>query len=230
MAYNTPGEVLTDIANSIRTLHSSSSPIAYVDLPGLIKGAIPEDGIDLSNYNGTNWILAFIDHIDFDEMGSMNGLFSAINRGTSNPAQSLTLKDIQVYDKCDCYGMFFQSRLADVNLSGWEFIPTPYQSTSSLTFNNMFGSANILSLDFTGWDTNIVTSMKDMFLSATVTKMWVPSTFVATAVTGDSNKPFKTGNLVIYTDATDAQTQGWGTIGSNVVIHYNSTYQDFINA
>lgn len=229
MSYNNPGEVLTDIGNSIRTLYSSTSSIPYVDMPELIKGAIPEDGMDLSGYNGTNWILAFIDRIDFDEMITMGSLFSRIDNQTITPAQSLTLEDVKVYNKCDCSNMFSYSRLADVDLSGWEFIPTPYQTQNSLTFKNMFASANIDSLDLSGWDTSEVTSMKDMFNQAMVAKMWIPSTFVYRGVAANGN-PFNSGNLVIYTDASSASEQGWGTIGADVVIHYNSTYQDFINA
>lgn len=196
MAYNTPGEVLTDIANSIRTLYASTSSIPFVDMPELIKGSIVEP-IDLSNYDGTNWILPFIEHINFNGMSSISGLFSYIDCDANAPIHSLNLTNFPLSGLSSLYQLFMYSKFT--------------------------------SLDLTGWNTSEITSMEYMFEGATVSKMWVPSTFVATA---SSNKPFNItqGSLEIYTDATDATTQGWGTISSNVVIHYNSTYQDFLNA
>lgn len=311
MAYNTPGEVLTDIADSIRTLYGSTSSIPYVEMPGLVKRAIAP--IDLSGYDGKDWILPFIEHLDFTGATGFYQLFADFDADAVTPTHSLNLKyfslpsnltsldaffsrsrfteilgiedwdtsnitsmrhmfggayvsgslDLSNWDVSNLdigtgesyyYGAFQGATITNLKLSGWDFssglYPIEYFFTAAniqnLDLSNwkippgslkrMFGpdslnkNAHIGSLDLTGWDTSGITTMQNMFYGATVTKMWVPSTFVATAVTDDNNKPFKYGNLVIYTDATDAATQGWGTIGPNVVIHYNSTYQDFINA
>lgn len=201
MAYNTPGEVLTDIANAIRTLHSSTSSIPFVEMPELVKGSMVED-IDLYGYDGTNWVLPFIKHLTLDGVSSIRGMFSCIDYYAVIPTHSLNLDNFWI--------------------------------TGVTEISDLFAFSNLCSLDLTGWDTLGVTNMSRMFYDTKIVKAWIPSTFVATSVIDSDKKPFyDTGteaSLEIYTDATDAETQGWGTIGSGVVIHYNSTYQDFINA
>lgn len=308
MAYNTPGEVLTDIANSIRNLYASTSSIPFVDMPGLIKGAIAEP-IDLTGYDGTNWVLPFIEHSNFNGMSSINSLFSYIDCDAATPTHSLNLVDFTITSYSSISGLFAGSKFVEIlgiedwnttnitnifslfyntqllgsldlsnwdvsnvsyggsmyqsvdapfcrasiptlNLSGWDFSSGQFPFMffffgatiqnldlsnwviSSGNFMQMFQNATIGSLDLTGWDTSEVTVMTQMFYGATITKMWVPSTFVATAVSESVDKPFNysNGSAEIYTDATDAQTQGWGSVGSGFVVHYNSTYQDFLNA
>lgn len=310
MSYNTPGEVLIAIANSIRTLYGSTSSIPFVEMPGLVKGAMVED-IDLSGYDGTNWILPFIEHLNIEGVSSITGMFSYIDYNATIPTHPLNLESLSITGLTSLSGLFEGSRfteiigiedwdtsnitnitsiffdthivgsldlsgwdvskvryngsmfqtvdapfcgtsISDLNLSGWDFSSGQFPlkfffyhaniqnlnlsnwDISSDSFMQMFDGATIGSLDLTGWDTSQVTAMNHMFHEATITKMWVPSTFVATAVTDSSYKPFysvgTSASLNIYTDATDAETQGWGTISSQVVIHYNSTYQDFINA
>lgn len=307
MAYNTPGEVLTDIADSIRTLYGSTSSIPFVEMPGLVKGAIAP--IDLSGYDGEDWILPFIEHLDFTGATGFNQLFAHFDSDVNIPTHSLNLKNfslpnnltsidhffsnsrfteiigIEDWDTSNVsdiramfsstyvsgsldlsnwdvsslnisastsdlqyYGPFRNANISNLSLSGWDFSSGQYPlgyffygaNIQNLDLSNweipagsliqMFYETDIGSLDLSDWNTSEVTSMNHMFYGANIIKMWVPSTFVATAVTDDNYKPFKYGNLVIYTDAIDAETQGWGTIGPNVVIHYNSTYQDFINA
>lgn len=108
--------------------------------------------------------------------------------------------------------------------------------TSNVQYmQNMFSLSVLSSLDLDNWDTSNALSMQNMFSQSFTYggKVWVPSTFVATAVTSNSNKPFyraPSGPVHVYTDATDAETQGWGTIASNFIMHYNTTHQDFLNA
>lgn len=308
MAYNTPGEVLTGIANSIRTLYGSVSSIPFVDMPNLIKDAVGEP-VDMSDYDGTSWILPFMKHIDFTGITDINSMFSYIDSDVTTPTHSLDLTNLSTtglttfeavftYSKLteilgienwdtssvtDMRDMFhstyisdvldlskwdvsnvifwgsydayryrqpFQSaRIADLNLSGWNFTTSPRYffagahiqkaDLSNWTIDTgdysfIFYGANIDVLDLTGWDTSEATSMRYMFAydvnyTTSIGKMWVPSSFV---YRGDPTygNPFSSGYLVIYTDASSAAEQGWGTIGQHVVIHYNSTYQDFINA
>jgi len=201
MAYNNPGEVLTAIANSIRTLYGSTSSIPFVEMPELVKGAMVED-IDLNGYDGTNWVLPFIEHLNLDGVSNISGMFSCIDYYAVTPTHSLNLDNFWL--------------------------------TGITVISDLFAFSNLCSLDLTGWDTLGVTNMSRMFYDTKIVKVWLPSTFVATSVVDSDKKPFyDTGteaSLEIYTDATDAATQGWGTISSGVVIHYNSTYQDFINA
>ena len=107
--------------------------------------------------------------------------------------------------------------------------------TSNVTdMLQMFSHANLQVLDMDNWDTSNVTEMLNMFLQAFPSggKMWVPSTFVANSVQS-LNKPFSKdpgGQVQVYTNATDATTQGWGTINAHFTMHYNTTHQDFLNA
>lgn len=111
--------------------------------------------------------------------------------------------------------------------------------TSSVTnMARMFYTSNSVaaswSIDLSNWDTSSVTDMEGIFFNLEG-KIWIPSTFVATSVIDANKKPFcyrSSGYPVeVYTDATDAETQGWGTVVVDKFnIHYNSTYQDFINA
>lgn len=305
MSYNNPGEVLTDIANSIRTLNASTSSIPFVDMPELIKGAISEP-IDLSDYNGTSWVLPFMEHVNFTGITSVTSMFSYIDCDVQIPTHSLNLRNFSINGINSLLGLFESSKLIDIlgienlntsnitnitrmfhgtyisgslDLSNWNVSSATYSTTSTgdstfaecnitnlnltgwdlsscnslmylfyrsnvqnLNLSNwtipsgslmqMFDGATIGSLDLTGWDTSQVTSMISMFDGARITKMWVPSTFVYTGNPSYGNPFAEASHLVIYTDASSASEQGWGTLPSSLIVkvYYNSTYQDFINA
>lgn len=99
-------------------------------------------------------------------------------------------------------------------------------------------------LDLNNFDTSSATTMEGMFsgfdaydLDNYHIYLWVPSTFVSTQISNSSLKPFYYGpsnthslsKLHVYTDATDAVSQGWGTIHSGFDMHYNSTHSDFLD-
>lgn len=98
-------------------------------------------------------------------------------------------------------------------------------------------------LDLNSFDTSSATTMADMFYHMEIpggdgdeVYLWVPSTFIATQISNNGNKPFYRGptlsgskKLQVYTDATDAESQGWGTINSGFDMHYNSTHADFLD-
>lgn len=129
--------------------------------------------------------------------------------------------------------MFHGCYANSLDLSGWNV-------SSVKSMELMFHGSKVRSIDLSGWNTVGVTNMYYMFASLGGNygdwgKIWVPSTFKATGVTEDTYKPFysrgaSTGYWDVYTDATDATTQRWGTIASGFHMHYNSTHQDFINA
>lgn len=109
-----------------------------------------------------------------------------------------------------------------------------FRTSNVTTLLQMFSRANLQSLDLDNWDTSNVTTMQNIFYNAFNAggKIWVPSTFVSTQINNISLKPFYAdpgGQVEVYTDATDATSQGWGTPHANYVMHYNSTHQDFIN-
>lgn len=101
-------------------------------------------------------------------------------------------------------------------------------------------------IDLNNFDTSSATTMQAMFYDFDAYDipsinyygiyLWVPSTFVATQISTVTLKPFYYGpsqshsssKLHVYTDATDAETQGWGTIHSGFDMHYNSTHSDFL--
>ena len=126
--------------------------------------------------------------------------------------------------------------LTSLDLSGWDVTNV---TLADYAFN---GCTSLQSIDLSGWDTRNVTTMERMFayMRNRGGKIWVPSTFVATNVPYSNQKPFYItpcdpydpyfNKWNIYTDASDAATQGWGTINSNFIVHYNSTHQDFLNA
>lgn len=113
----------------------------------------------------------------------------------------------------------------NLDVSACTNLSTCFRSCSSLT-----------ELDLTGWSTAACTGMQNFVQScSSLAKMWVPSTFVATAISSASLKPFynstgKTGGTHVYTDAADGTTPGWGTINSNYIMHYNATYADYLAA
>lgn len=172
----------------------------------------------------------FTDTLDFhgfdtSSATNMEGMFQ------SNRASSLTnLTDFDTSKVTNMREMFLGCvNLTSLDLSDWD--------VSKVTRMDYFfdDCTSLQSIDLSGWNTSSVTDMTNMFAHMRTAggKIWAPSTFKATSVSGGSKKPFYTdprGAWKIYTDATDATTQGWGTIHSNFTVYYNSTHQDFLNA
>lgn len=204
---------LTAIANAIRTKAGTQSSMTLDEMPTAIAN-IPSGGgstIDLTGFTGKTWFPEVLKHLD--------------TSGMTNMARML-----QGMLQLDEYG----NPYLDVDLSSWDV-----SNVTSMT--RMFASCyGLLSLDLDGWNTASCTSMQEMFSSAfnsgSTGKIWVPSTFVATGVRYGYQKPFSdigspNTTVDVYTNATDAATQGWGTIDtSHFVMHYNTTHQDFLNA
>lgn len=196
---------LTAIANAIRTKAGTQSSMTLDDMPTAIAN-IPSGGgstIDLTGYTGTTWLSAVVTHLDVSGMTDMNNMLSSKLTGTA----------------------------ADYDLSSWDVSNV---TTMGSVFSSCYG---IRSLDLDGWDTsnctNFSTFLGYAFPFGGGGKLWVPSTFVATGAEYDFQKPFYTAansTVDVYTNATDATTQGWGTIASTFVMHYNTTHQDFLNA
>jgi len=102
------------------------------------------------------------------------------------------------------------------------------------SLQNLFQSCTELTeLDFTGWDTSHITNFSNMFSMCTkLAKIWVPSTFVATAA---SSGPFSAAapnseGVEVYTDGANAEAMGWGNVVTSWNIHYGATHEDFENA
>ena len=180
-----------------------------------------------------------------------------------NDMRGLKTLDLSGWDTSRCtslYNAFYGcENLETLNLTGWSggnSLTSMYSTfygcgkLKSLELNNWnvsrvsslyycFNSCfKLEKLDLSGWDTSNCTNFTSMFdgvgSQATATKIWIPSTFVATRASSATAKPFynapTSANVHIYTDATDATTQNWGTVNSGYNMHYSATYQDFLNA
>ncbi|QHJ73654.1 hypothetical protein [Butyrivibrio virus Arian] len=114
-----------------------------------------------------------------------------------------------------------------------------FDTTNVTSMDSMFKNCKALkSLDLSSFDTSNVTNMAYMFFNFAKdaigkVKIWIPSTFTAAAVTDDASKPFYRGarsaGVDVYTDATSAEQQSWGTIDSTFNIHYGVTHDDYLN-
>ena len=197
------------------------------------------DIIDTSNMESMDGMFAewpFTDTLDFQNIdtSSATNMFEMFKRNQATYLTNLTGFDTS--NVTTIREMFQSCKATSLDLSGWDV------SSVTLMDHVFNGCENLESIDLSGWDTHNVTDMTYMFayMRNRGGKIWVPSTFVATNVTGNLSKPFyyapndpqqlPFGYWKLYTDATDAQTQGWGTVNSNFIVYYNSTHQDFLNA
>lgn len=259
MSYIITDTKLGYIADAVRYKCSMTSAMnLYTMIYRLSQLRQGEGIIDVSQYSGDMalWYAVRIatfnpNIINTSTMTSMKGMFgswpftdtldfhgfdtsSATNMERmfqSNMASSLT--NLTAFDTSKVTTMreMFLSciNLTSLDLSGWD--------VSKVTLMDYFfdNCTSIQSIDLSGWSTPSVTDMTNMFahMNTAGGKIWAPSTFKSSHVSLASKKPFYTdprGAWKIYTDATDATTQGWGTIHSNFTVYYNSTHQDFINA
>ena len=197
------------------------------------------DTSNVTNMHGMfdNCMATSIDISDFDvsNVTNMQYMFAYAPDRPSSPNiySSLDFSNWNTSSLTDVAGMFwgYKSYRVDLDLSSFD-------TSNLISMSRMFGTegnmTNIWTIDFSNWDTANVGSMANMF-ERFHGIIWVPSTFVGTSITNPNYKPFHGfeslgASVEVYTDATDAGTQGWGTIDSDFTMHYNSTHQDFLNA
>lgn len=120
-----------------------------------------------------------------------------------------------------------------LDVTGWDVSKvTDFTGCFAVDPYHTFSGIGITELDLSDWDTSKASAMNNMFGGTYLRKIWVPSTFVATRCPSNS-KPFGVqprNTCHIYTDASSASAQGWGTIVSPFTVHYNSTHADYENA
>lgn len=185
-------------------------------LSGLFKNMSGLTELDLSNWNVTS----------YEQLISMfygcSGLTSLNVSGWSFNNANLGYNISEMFVDC--------TNLATLNMSNWD-------TSRVIDCGYMFYQCKALTeLDLSGWNTSNATLMGEMFYGCkNLRKIWVPSTFVATAVTDSNEKPFnhstgRSGGTHVYTDAASAAAQGWGTINSNFTMHYGATHSDYENA
>lgn len=211
MIYDTPGKVFKGMADSIRQLEGSSSPIPVVDMPDRIRELQRTPlSIDISGKTSRNWIEELIPYV-------------YILRGDSGMSTSLG-------------SMFYHLFPANGSASGHPDIDLSklYLPPTVQNLKEMFAFSIVNSVDFDNWDTRYITNMESMFAGCEFNKMWLPKTFTNSNLLhppfqgcGYLGSPF---NFDIYTDSTEDRTQEWGINTQYLTVHYNSTHQDFLNA
>jgi len=245
---------LTAIANAIRTKAGTQASMTLDDMPTAIANIPSGSTIDLTGCDGQNWGASLAARLDTSGMTDMSYMFyyqrtatsidvSGFN--TSNVTDmsymfyfcqnitSLNLVNFNTSNVTDMSGMF--SYMASNVATPVSLDLSTFRTSNVNTLLQMFYRANLQSLDLDNWDTSNVTTMQNLFLHAFDAggKMWVPSTFVGTSISVSTYKPFYSdpGSQVhVFTNATSASAQGWGTIHSNYIMHYNTTHQDFLNS
>lgn len=206
-------------------MFQNCSKLTGVSFRGLNLSAITNIAFLFSNCSA-------LQNIDFTNV-TLNTNLKTINAAFAG-CSALTSLDLTIFKTLKPTNMngFLQ------NCSSLQSIDVKNMDVSACTnLSTCFrGCSDITELDLTGWSTASCTGMQNFVQNcSSLAKMWVPSTFVATAVSSATLKPFynstgKTGGTHIYTDAVDATTQGWGTINSNYIMHYNATYADYLAA
>lgn len=160
---------------------------------------------NLHSYKGGNLDLS---HFDTSNVTDMHNMFSNI------------------------FGLESDAPLMTLDVTDWDVSKvTDFEECFSI-YSSAFTKATLTELDLSGWNTSNATNMTKMFGGSRFSKMWVPSTFLATGCPTGC-KPFENSSgssCDVYTDASSAVAQGWGTIDSTFTVHYNSTHTDYENA
>lgn len=190
-------------------------------------------GTTVASINVSNW--------DTSKVRDMSGMFMDITYEDIDSDLDLSHFDMSrvntmnmMFCRYGAYSVTAGKRYSvELDVTGWDVSNVIYfEQCFSSPQASAYNRSTVTELDLSGWDTSSATKMHNMFGGLQLRKLWVPSTFVATGCPVDS-KPFDTATGVrchVYTDASSASAQGWGTIDSAFVVHYNSTHADYENA
>lgn len=222
----------TSTMTSMRHMFSNW-PNSALDLKGLITSSVTDMAFMFDGSVATS--LTHLNYFDTRKVTNMQGMFQASAVG------SIDLSSWDTSSVTNMSAFFYGSAVRSIDVSSWD-------TSSVANMSLMFYENNLRSIDLSDWDTSNVTNMQEMFKTgkggtSTIPKgkIWIPSTFVAHNVSNLSDKPFNYAPYIdwdVYTDATDAESQGWGQIYigesgylvGKFIMHYNSTHQDFLNA
>lgn len=259
MSYIITDTKLDYIADAVRYKCNTNQSMNISTMIYRLSQLVQSEGIiDVSQYSGDMalWYAVRIatfnpNIINTSTMTSMKNMFSfwpftdTLDFQNINTSSATNMDDMFLYNEASALTnltSFDTSKVTtmrelfmncinvtSLDLSGWD--------VSKVTFIDYAfdGCTSLQSIDLSGWVTSSVTDMTCMFcyMRSQGGKIWVPSTFTAGSIPNGVKKPFyadPNGPWHIYTDATDAVIQGWGTIHRNFTVHNNSTHQDFINA
>ena len=216
---------MTDMSSMFKDLNAASTVTAtaanyIIDVSSLNTASVTNMSSMFEGAKGDVEGIHVWDTSNVTNMSSMFKNFTVHNRA-NDYVRTIDLSDLDVSNVTDFSYMF----------SGFTF---QFVVPDSLPCSY---------LDLNNFDTSSATTMEGMFnrfdaydLDNYHIYLWVPSTFVSTQISSSSLKPFYYGpsnkhslsKLHVYTDATDAVSQGWGTIHSGFDMHYNSTHSDFL--
>lgn len=221
---------MTDMSSMLKGLNSSD----------LITAQAANYLIDVSSFNTasvTNMSSMFegakgdvegIHRWDTSNVTNMSSMFKGFfiySSHPSGPARTIDLDNLDVSSVTD-FSYMFSGTVFDIQHNPFQkfYIDlNSFDTSSATTMRSMFQYFDAYDIPSTGY--------YGVYL-------WVPSTFVSTQITTATLKPFYYGpsqshssssQLHVYTDATDAVSQGWGTIHSGFDMHYNSTHADFLD-
>lgn len=208
----------------------------------------------VDNMSGFFWNLSSaqfnpdVSHWDTSRVMNMDQMFYGCNGAAFNPDVSKwDVKNVSnmQWMYADCKGDNFNPDLDLWDVKSVNNMANMFSGCYGSAFNPDFGNPDRIILDpngiYTirghGWETQNVTTMRNMLYNIATQhrkKVWAPKSFVATRVTSASSKPFYADpgekGVDLYTDATSATAQGWGTIHANYTVHWGSTHSDFVNA
>lgn len=222
---------MTDMSSMLKGLGSSTYPTIttqaanyLIDVSSLDTSSATNMSSMFENTIGDVEGIHQWDTSNVTNMSSMFRNFFVYSSHPSGPARTIDLDNLDVSNVTDFSYMF-----RDIKFDAQR---TPLQKYY---------------IDLNNFDTSSATTMYMMFYNFQVYDipesnyygmyLWVPSTFISTQITNATLKPFYYGlykvttssKLHVYTDATGAVTQGWGTIHSDFDMHYNSTHADFLD-
>lgn len=219
---------MTDMSSMFKNLNSVDTITAQsadylIDVSTLNTASVTDMS---SMFEGAKGNIEGIHRWDTSNVTTMSAMFKNFTHYSTDPSRpkNVDLDNLDVSSVTDFSYMFYGVTFPTVS--------TPLQKYY---------------LDLNNFDTSSATTMKGMFQNFGAYDipssdyygiyLWVPSTFIATQISTDNLKPFYYSpdtsagggsKLHVYTDATDAVTQGWGTIDSGFDMHYNSTHSDFL--
>lgn len=224
---NTSG--MTDMHNMLKDINQRNFPL---DL----------SNFDTSNVTNMSHMLehTYASSIDISSFDTSNVTDMSYMLHTCYCGEELDLSHFDTSKVTDMAYMFFElgygsTASVALNVTGWDVSHVTDFSACFGSYQDQTYHNGITELDLSGWDTSSATNMISMFTYKLLRKIWVPSTFVATRCPAEY-KPFRytqfgpVNACHIYTDASSASAQGWGTISSPFVVHYNSTHTDYENA
>lgn len=164
--------------------------------------------------------------IDFSDCNFYNTYSSAYMFSNSNLASITGLNHINFAMYAYAEGMFYNcSNLMSINVIGMD-------SGNIGSFASMFMGCNSLtSLDFSGWNTYRGEEFSDMFPSGrNHIKIWIPINFVVSSGTSPIASARSYSKADIYFEGNSEHHNFGSGLGRNWNLHYNATYQQFLNA